>query len=423
MFTSLGECDPQYLANDIKVNNFEELINKLLKKKIIFHDQEPIYFNSFKSNWDEAIAFTNILQTNHILSNSEKNSVEKTSLLEKSGWHDFYWFSNGFLSLDWYRYFKHAQYLETLWNPTKHFSSYNRIFLDRDHRAIISGFLLENHKDKIILSCHRNSNNDFKPRKTISLEQKKYVDLALSKTNAFIETKNNVDDNFSYSLDPIDFINSFCHIVTERIYYEDRIHLTEKIFKPIVCCRPFILVSSPRSLEYLKNYGFKTFSNFWNEDYDSIENHNERMNRILILINDIAKLSVSEIKNMLSEMQSILVYNRNHFYNSFENLITNELHLNLSSALTKSNNKTPLVNQIVDNLTIEEKKLLDSQTLDINQYFIKHNGEFFNEYILLDTLNNKFNIETNDHYINPLVKSNLDMVRFFCACYDKINTD
>ena len=36
-------------------------------------------------------------------------------------------------------------------------------------------------------------------------------------------------------------------------------HLTEKIFKPIVNKQPFMLLAAPDNLAYLKSYGFKTY--------------------------------------------------------------------------------------------------------------------------------------------------------------------
>jgi hypothetical protein len=83
-FQGLGDNDPLKLVDkQICRNNLELEINYLLKKRIIFHDQEPIIFNDFIKNWDCKIAQINRLETNHILSNSEINSNEKDLLLKK----------------------------------------------------------------------------------------------------------------------------------------------------------------------------------------------------------------------------------------------------------------------------------------------------------------------------------------------------
>ena len=43
------------------------------------------------------------------------------------------------------------------------------------------------------------------------------------------------------------------HIVTETIFYDNKLHFTEKVFKPIVARRPFFLVGAPGNLAYLKS--------------------------------------------------------------------------------------------------------------------------------------------------------------------------
>lgn len=321
----------------MRFNTIEDFYEALTYKTLIFHDQEPIAFSSFKNDWFEKIHFLNRMETNHLLSNSEINSPEKDQLLAKSGWHDFYWFSNGFLSLEWYRFYLYAGFLESSWNPTNYFSSYNRLLEGRDHRRIISNHLHDNYADKIILSCH--SGKDIEK-------------------DIFIKTQNKISENLSYTIDTTDFMDSFCHIVTERIYYEDRIHLTEKIFRPIVCCRPFILVSSPHALRYIKDYGFKTFDDFWPERYDGIENHTDRLDEILRVVDYIGSMPRRQMLEMLHSMKEILIYNRRHFYNEFRNIITTELFTNLNRALVADNNQPGYFDKILAELSEEEHLLV-----------------------------------------------------------------
>ena len=59
-------------------------------------------------------------------------------------------------------------------------------------------------------------------------------------------------------------------------------------------CHPFVLISRPNSLEYLKIIGFKTFSDFWDESYDTIVDDFERMNKIYDLIKQLVKKSDEE---------------------------------------------------------------------------------------------------------------------------------
>lgn len=413
-FPNLGENNPQLLEDpNYRYSDLDEKIYQLLKKKIIFHDQEPIFYSKFKNAWQNKIIYLNRLQTNHLLSNSEKNSFEKDELLKISGWHDFYWFSNAFLSLEWYRFYRYASYLENSWNPTKIFSSYNRIFSNREHRLILSGFLFKNFATQSILSCHGNENFNFG-----SNFNKQHIELMsqVNQKNIFLNTKNVENKNLSYQIDVEDFINSFCHIVTERIFYENRIHLTEKVFRPIVCCRPFILMSSPRSLEYLKGYGFKTFDNFWNEDYDLIEDHAQRIDKILEVINYLGSLSQTQIVNMLMEMKSVLLYNRDHFYNKFQEIITLELFSNLEVALKQQNKINPFFLQFINSLN--EKELEHVKNTEIDLDFSK-SYDVYEKENLLKILNN--NIEKNtENQIREDVKTFSKFLKYQYHCIQSI---
>jgi hypothetical protein len=350
----------------------------------------------------------NRLETNHILSNSEKNSFEKDTILKKSGWHDFYWFSNGFLSLEWYRFFRYARFLENSWQPINTFSSYNRILKDRDHRLIISNFLYNNFQNKILLSCHFDSN--FTPSATLPDYQKKYINGINS--NLYINVKSNTV-NKSFDIDTDDFTNSFCHIVTERIFYEDRIHLTEKIFRPIVCCRPFILVSSPNALQYLKNYGFKTFNDYWSEDYDNIHDHNSRLDAILDIIQYIGSLNNKQILEMLNSMKEVLIFNRNHFYNEFEKIITDELYTNLFNSINAKNKETCYYSKIFSSLTKKEFELIKN-TNEVCDEINDTTSKIFVEYIKT-YMNNK---PKDENVIRPFVKENLKHLRGFYLGYE-----
>ena len=127
------------------------------------------------------------------------------------------------------------------------------------------------------------------------------------------------------------------HIVTETIFYDEKLHLTEKIFKPIVARRPFILVGAPGNLAYLKSYGFRTFDRWIDESYDLEQDPDQRLVKIVNEIDKLCKLSEWELVQMYNEMQEILEYNFQWFYNGFREQITNELVDNFELLIKKYN--------------------------------------------------------------------------------------
>jgi hypothetical protein len=69
---------------------------------------------------------------------------------------------------------------------------------------------------------------------------------------------------------------SLINIIQETYFYSPEIHLTEKTFKPIVFKQPFIMIGAKGSLQHLKDLGFKTFNDFWDESYD-MQDDSQRM--------------------------------------------------------------------------------------------------------------------------------------------------
>ena len=88
---------------------------------------------------------------------------------------------------------------------------------------------------------------------------------------------------------------------------------TEKTVKNLYIGKPFIVYSAVGSLKKLHNYGFKTFSPWIDESYDSIENLYDRLEAIKQEIDRIAGLDVNKIQN---ELLPVLVHNRK-IYESF----------------------------------------------------------------------------------------------------------
>lgn len=99
-------------------------------------------------------------------------------------------------------------------------------------------------------------------------------------------------------------------IVVESHVLGNTFYPTEKTTRPIWLKKPFIIFGSKNYLDYLHQLGFKTFYEFWSEDYDGYEGR-DRYVKILQLIDNLAKKSTVELTQIYQDMQSILDYNYN----------------------------------------------------------------------------------------------------------------
>jgi hypothetical protein len=101
----------------------------------------------------------------------------------------------------------------------------------------------------------------------------------------------------------------FVAIVAETRYAQPTANISEKLLTCIGSKTPFILLAPPYSLEYARSLGFKTFSKFWSEKYDTIEDPTLRLKEIFDLIDKIGRMDVPQLEQMYSEMAEILEHN------------------------------------------------------------------------------------------------------------------
>lgn len=110
---------------------------------------------------------------------------------------------------------------------------------------------------------------------------------------------------------------SFCHIVTEDPYFDVQPRISDKILKPLYLCRPFLLLGSCYTLSWMRQQGFRTFDKWWDESYDSCEDHQERFEAVYRIAEYINSLSLSDCKQILHEMKPVLEHNADHL-NTFK---------------------------------------------------------------------------------------------------------
>lgn len=117
-------------------------------------------------------------------------------------------------------------------------------------------------------------------------------------------------DSVPASIKNSEFDNVFCAVVGESVYAEPTSTASEKTLWAIYNMTPFIIVGTPGALEYIRRLGFKTFSDFWSEDYDTERDHAARMLKIFNLIDSIDALSYEELDRLYKKMLPTLEFNQ-----------------------------------------------------------------------------------------------------------------
>ena len=107
------------------------------------------------------------------------------------------------------------------------------------------------------------------------------------------------------------FYQSLVSVVTETNFVSMDVFFTEKTWKPIANCHPFILIGPYKSLEYLKSLGYKTFSDFFDESYDDEAEHGQRLLKIGKLCKEINEWSTQKKKDFFYGVNDITTHNFN----------------------------------------------------------------------------------------------------------------
>lgn len=101
----------------------------------------------------------------------------------------------------------------------------------------------------------------------------------------------------------------FCEVVGETRFAQPSANFSEKVYRPMFYSRPFVVAAPPYTLQYMREQGYKTFGDFWDESYDTTECHEDRLLKIFGIIDYINSLSIDECIEMYEKMMPIIKHN------------------------------------------------------------------------------------------------------------------
>tara|TARA_R110000868_G_scaffold13414_1_gene62708 strand:- start:38 stop:1417 length:1380 start_codon:yes stop_codon:yes gene_type:complete len=120
-------------------------------------------------------------------------------------------------------------------------------------------------------------------------------------------------------------------LITETNYDVPECTLTEKSFKPLFNKHPFILIGVPGSVQGLRDLGFKTFGEFWSEDYDTVEDPGERFVEIEKILLEISSWTPEEVLDFKRRVKPILEYNYHMFKEPGSLAVVNNIYEHITN--------------------------------------------------------------------------------------------
>lgn len=213
----------------------------------------------------------------------------------------------------------------------KHFG----IFIGRSNwnRLFLASTIFKDHKEKSLVSFHYNVG----PGKDNGLSNLVHwftmpgaLELVTPLLNNFpliLDKVNRYPVRLPEHLNILKFYkNIFLDVVCETYFTGNTFFPTEKTVRPLVTKTPFLVFGPIGYLANLRKLGFKTFGDFWCEEYDKYDSI-YRAQEMVKIIEDLSKLSTEQLETMYTDMLPILEHNKNNlreitatkFFETFKN--------------------------------------------------------------------------------------------------------
>jgi hypothetical protein len=112
------------------------------------------------------------------------------------------------------------------------------------------------------------------------------------------------------------FKDSYLNVILETHLDVDQsggVFITEKTFKPIKNCQPFIVFGAKGTIQQLKRMGYRTFDHVIDHSYDGIENNTQRWNTAY---QEFTRLISSDIHEIYLSCRADLEHNQRLFLSS-----------------------------------------------------------------------------------------------------------
>ena len=110
-------------------------------------------------------------------------------------------------------------------------------------------------------------------------------------------------------VNPMPYIDTYFSVVTETIFDYPHTFRTEKIWKPMIMCHPFVAAANRGYYRDLHSTGFQTFGHLIDESFDSIDDPKSRADRIVDVVADICYNGAA---SFLKSAHDVCKYNYQH---------------------------------------------------------------------------------------------------------------
>jgi hypothetical protein len=105
------------------------------------------------------------------------------------------------------------------------------------------------------------------------------------------------------------YSDTYFSLVTETVHAYPYSFRTEKIWKPVAIGHPWIVVANQGFYKDMHRMGFRSFGHLIDETFDSIENNQDRLERVAQIVQDLCQ---QDLASFLRECYNVCKYNQQH---------------------------------------------------------------------------------------------------------------
>lgn len=322
---------------------------------VFMHDQEPVHLDLHQplfqevrdrnqdlwhKDFEEPMGNIRLMRRlrqkpkpfGHVIVSERGEYVDR--LCAEYEWTPHYYFFHGWACLDWFRGYDRSFIMPRARDrqPTRTFMSPNRIIAGkRDHRVLFLYHVFRKGLTNHWLSAPR----------ICAYENVDITQVASKYINTYQDISQVLDNAPLPCLFPGEHTqqmascwltnveqaaDSLVYVPTETVFFGKRLHITEKTFKAIAMEMPFVLLAPANSLQYLRDYGFKTFGHVFDESYDKESDDLKRVERVVDLLESLHNMTATQMQDLHRACLSTVEHNYRHFYGGdFANILWQEL--------------------------------------------------------------------------------------------------
>jgi hypothetical protein len=189
----------------------------------------------------------------------------------------------------------------------------------KQHRIFILNKLHRLGLDNNLVSWEKSYYDDRMIEELFKYDRNEEFGNLLKETSRYIDVEDLINVS-GYGFENKDmYLKTYLSLVTESIFFQidkefSTGFISEKIWKPIGQCQPFILAGPSKSLRYIRErFGFKSFHPYIDETYDDVDDDMTRLNLILLEIEKFSNKNKNEKIEFLENVKNICYHNQELF--------------------------------------------------------------------------------------------------------------